>query len=240
MEITDVYDGPFVAVDSSGIEVPLFPGGEKIPVSSWSAMPIFLHLWKRFRLVDEANEALLALAHGFHSVIPPSMIRGVMRWSHLERAICGRSDFAVADMESAARYEGLSKTDNRVVWFWQALRSWTSQDRSAFARFISGRERLATVPKLKLLPAVAPEGCENEDELLPHASTCFIWLSLPNYSKYEILAEKLLYAVRNCVDIDADFRVRDGEEGDDVDQGPRLLRARPSDDAEFEDYSHLL
>ena len=235
--LADIYDGNFTAVDSSEREVALFPGGESVPVR-WASLPLFLALWRRMRLHDEAAEALCALTRGFHSVVPPSVVRS-LRWSQLERAVCGRSDFSVDDMEAAARYEGLTRSDRRVVWFWQALRSWTPADRSAFARFISGRERLSTAPKLKLLPAVAPDGCSSEDTLLPHASTCFIWLSLPDYSSAAVLAAKLLYAVRHCVDIDADFRVRDADEAD-PDQGPRLLRARPSDDNEFEDYSHLL
>lgn len=235
--LSDIYDGAFVAVDSSGQEVPLFPGGDGILVESWPAFALFLRLWRSLRLRDEATEAVAVLCRGLYSVVPPSAVRS-LRWCQLERAVCGRADFSVSDMEALARYEGLSKTDSRVVWFWQVLRAWAPADRALFARFISGRERLSTVPKLKLLPAVAPEGCTNEDELLPHASTCFIWLSLPNYSSASALSEKLLYAVRHCVDIDADFKVRDAE--NDVDQGPRLLRARPSDDNEFEDYSHLL
>eukprot|EP00796_Vickermania_ingenoplastis_P004217 gene4217-3049_t len=77
-----------------------------------------------------------------------------------------------------------------------------------------------------------------DDERLPHASTCFYWLSLPKYSSKEVLKEKLLFAIEQCVDIDADFRIRD-QDVPQVDAQPLLARVTV-DDEEFEDYSHLM
>lgn len=75
-----------------------------------------------------------------------------------------------------------------------------------------------------------------DDERLPHASTCFYWLSLPKYSRKEILKEKLLFAIEQCVDIDADFRVHDQDL--QTDNQPVLARMSVDDD-DYEDYSHL-
>jgi len=42
------------------------------------------------------------------------------------------------------------------------------------------------------------------DDFLPVAHTCFFTLDLPEYSCFEILKEKLSYAINNCIAIDAD------------------------------------
>ncbi|KAG5484413.1 hypothetical protein LSCM4_07980 [Leishmania orientalis] len=89
---------------------------------------------------------------------------------------------------------------------------------------------------------VAPEGDVDpslcDDTRLPQASTCFYWLRLPCYSSASVMAQKLLFAIEQCVDIDADFRVHDT----DVSQqeiGPSLARVSSDEDNLFEDFSHL-
>jgi hypothetical protein len=241
-ELQEAYDGNFTIPDATagGGEVPLFVGGEDVPVRTKGDLRLYVRLWQDRKLHWEAANATSALARGFHSVVPAAAVRA-LSWAHLERAVCGRPDFSVDELAAAARYEGLTPQDRRVQWLWEALREFAPEERAMFARFISGRERLSSTLKLKLMPlhptdALPPGGV---DALLPHASTCFIWLSLPDYSCKEALADRLRYAVRNCVDIDADFRVRDAVDSGDG-QVPRILRTRQNDENDFEDYSHLL
>ncbi|KAG5484106.1 hypothetical protein LSCM1_05961 [Leishmania martiniquensis] len=83
---------------------------------------------------------------------------------------------------------------------------------------------------------VDPSLCD--DTRLPQASTCFYWLRLPCYSSASVMAQKLLFAIEQCVDIDADFRVHDT----DVSQqelGPILARVSSDEGDLFEDFSHL-
>lgn len=47
------------------------------------------------------------------------------------------------------------------------------------------------------------------DTRLPQATTCYFTLKMPNYTTYEVLAEKLRYVITNCSEIDADFTVTD-------------------------------
>ena len=46
--------------------------------------------------------------------------------------------------------------------------------------------------------------CTSPDLHLPVSHTCFFSMEWPRYSSVEIAKEKLLYAIVNCVDIDAD------------------------------------
>ena len=52
---------------------------------------------------------------------------------------------------------------------------------------------------------------EHPDDYLPHAQTCFFSLSLPHYSTKEILRAKLLLAITNSPNMDADVRLHNAE-----------------------------
>ena len=58
----------------------------------------------------------------------------------------------------------------------------------------------------QLTDASAVESC-SEDARLPTSHTCFFSLHLPKYSSEEILRKRLLYAISNCVALDADYRL---------------------------------
>ncbi|CAC9466896.1 SPRY_domain/HECT-domain_(ubiquitin-transferase)_-_putative [Leishmania infantum] len=77
-----------------------------------------------------------------------------------------------------------------------------------------------------------------DDTRLPQASTCFYWLRLPCYSSTSVMAQKLLFAIEQCVDIDADFRVHDTDVAQQ-EVGPSLARVSSDEDDLFEDFSHL-
>ena len=49
---------------------------------------------------------------------------------------------------------------------------------------------------------------KNPNQYCPVSHTCFFTLDLPNYSSETICRERLLYAIHNCQDIDADETAR--------------------------------
>jgi HECT-domain (ubiquitin-transferase) len=50
------------------------------------------------------------------------------------------------------------------------------------------------------------------DAHLPRAHTCFFSINLPKYSCDSVMAERLRYAIYNCIEMDADFRLADTEQ----------------------------
>ena len=52
------------------------------------------------------------------------------------------------------------------------------------------------------------------DHVLPTAHVCFFALRLPRYSSEAVARRQLLYAINNCVVMDADFRLTAEEAGD--------------------------
>jgi hypothetical protein len=234
-DLEEIYDGMFVFNDVEGSERELFPGGNRRKVTL-ETLQAFVTMTRDAKLEVETKSELDALVRGFHKVIPPQAL-WLSTWEDLERAVCGRPDFDVNELKGSVRYEGLSPNDRRVQFLWQILADYSSHERALFMRFVSGRERLPSDIRLKLMSSVVDD--TEADNHLPGASTCFFWLSIPNYSTLEVMRQKLTYAIHHCIDIDADFRVRDQEEGDE-ERGPQLTVAQEDDNADFEDYSHLL
>ena len=105
--------------------------------------------------------------------------------------------------------------------FWKVLESFENKDRAAFLRFVWGRVRIpkqrsAFKQKFKIQSASEDEtgnviDDDKEDMKLPKAHTCFFSLSLPRYRSEKTMRDRLLYAIHNCVEMDADFRLSESE-----------------------------
>jgi len=52
---------------------------------------------------------------------------------------------------------------------------------------------------------------KSPDCFLPKAHTCFFSINLPKYSSKEIMLARLKYAMWNCTEMDADFKLSDSE-----------------------------
>ena len=91
----------------------------------------------------------------------------------------------------------------------------SDEERSAFLRFVWARSRMpATAESLPMpfkLQAPQGEAREKPDQYLPHAQTCFFSLALPSYSSKEIMRAKLMYAIKNSPNMDADVRLHNAE-----------------------------
>ncbi len=103
-----------------------------------------------------------------------------------------------------------------VGFFWKFLESCTLEEKYLFLKFAWGRSRLPTnkhgftdpftIARLymKLIFSYSHNG-GNENNALPESHTCYFQIDLPNYTSYEILREKMLYAMKNS------FMISDGE-----------------------------
>ena len=94
-----------------------------------------------------------------------------------------------------------------VRFFWQVLESFAPEQRRAFLKFIWGRNRLPFTEEDwgDARMRIHTKDCNgNPDQYFPVAHTCFFSIELPRYSTKDIAYAKLLWAVNNCVSIDAD------------------------------------
>uniref|UniRef100_A0A914W714 HECT domain-containing protein n=1 Tax=Plectus sambesii TaxID=2011161 RepID=A0A914W714_9BILA len=149
------------------------------------------------QILTQAESQLLAIRRGLTSVVPESAL-SLMTWQCLERMVCGRAEIEFEDLKRACHLEDFNESDRRVQFLWQALQSFSYDERSRFLRFVSGRRRMPT----QLY--ICAEKSEGAIDSLPESSTCSNTLYLPDYTTGEICSEKLRYAISHCTAIDTD------------------------------------
>lgn len=196
---------------SSGRTVELIDNGHSVALTYDRCEEYVLRLGSS-RLFESAVQ-IRCIREGLVSVVP-ELVLSLLTPSELELRVCGTPDYTVQALKESTTYEGVTSEDKRVLHLWQVLEEATPLQRRLFLKFVSGRERMPI--QLRVLPMVT-QGDPNNS--LPRAATCFFAIELPEYSSVDVLREKLLYAIENCLDIDTDFRARDVEEQD----GPQLI-----------------
>jgi len=143
---------------------------------------------------------------GINSLLPSNLLP-LFTHREIELMVCGAPDIDLSILRQHTRYGvTVDPDDSHIRIFWQVLSEFTAQQRTLFLSFIWSRTRLPATEedwddqcmKIHTLECTSP------DLHLPVSHTCFFSMEWPRYSSVEIAKEKLLYAIVNCVDIDAD------------------------------------
>jgi hypothetical protein len=189
----------FVYHNSAQEEVPLCEGGAE-RVVTMSEAPEFARLVIAMRL-HEAEPMIACIRKGLASVVPVGCIESLWTWQDLEQRICGSLALDLALLRKKTIYNGYVETDAPVRAFWSALESFGQEDLRRYLHFCWGRSRLP--PEDGNWENLHNITCASDLPLdsLPRAHTCFFQLDWPRYPNYEVACEKLLYAIRNCADL---------------------------------------
>ncbi|XP_075877887.1 E3 ubiquitin-protein ligase HECTD3 isoform X1 [Nelusetta ayraudi] len=182
---------------SDGQMVDLVPGGSNVAVR-YEDRSEFIRLVQKARL-EESKQPIAAMQAGLLKVVPQAVL-DLLTWQEVEKKVCGDPEISVEALKRLTHYEDLVQTDTRVQYLWEALTSFTNEDRSRFLRFVTGRSRLPA----PIYVFAEKQGSETTDAL-PQSSTCSSTLYLPNYPSAKVCEEKLRYAAYNCVAIDTDM-----------------------------------
>jgi len=141
-------------------------------------------------------------------LMPPHVDSG-LRWWHpvlMMRRVCGAKAVDVDELRRTCHtHVGKTLTD----WLFTSLKSFSHADQRRFMRFVFGQSRLsdqldAQQSYLSIERFPSRHTSTTVDQVLPTAGTCDFSIALPKYSSQEVLAARLLFAVRNCVAIDGD------------------------------------
>lgn len=199
-----VGEGPISASTSQNV-VELCPLGKERKVMPRNAME-YADLLESFRLT-EVKTQVDALKRGMAPLVPARLLP-MFNWQELQSLCCGVTDVDVEFLHSRTKYiGGLRVTDRAVKFLWDVLgNDFSPEDRTQFLRFVWGRERMSEVDEITFTigPHLQARDSGDPDKYLPQAHTCFMSLSLPNYSSKEILRKRLHFAIYNCNAIDAD------------------------------------
>jgi hypothetical protein len=205
-------DLTFTTYYSDGVNrVNLIPNGDSVAVN--------LGNWRQYvKLVEacrlrEGSMQLRAFKEGLAASVPIELLP-LFNASELELVVSGSRNVDVKLLRQCTEYDGLQPDSALVCNFWSVLEEMSNDEKTMFLRFVWARSRMpATAQDLpmnfKLCAATTPAA--EADRYLPHAQTCFFLLSLPSYSSKEVLRDKLLYAIKNSPNMDADVRLHNAE-----------------------------
>ncbi|OQR81938.1 HECT E3 ubiquitin ligase [Thraustotheca clavata] len=198
----DIVLETFTTLSTDNRMVEIKPNGKSIPVT-FATRCEFADLVEHFRL-HEFDQVLRYVELGLGKVLPLQYLH-LFTANEFEKMVCGSPEVSISLLQQCTEYSSCAATDQHIVWFWATLNAFSHQERSAFLRFVWGRSRLpnsvAEFPQWFKLQSFSKTPA---DSYLPVAHTCFFALELPPYSSQELLSKKLLYAIYNCQEIDAD------------------------------------
>jgi len=190
---------------ASTVEAPhvleLKPNGSVTPLKKADILQ-WCELVQHARL-HETDQQLALVQQGLATVVPVDLL-SLWTGRELEREVCGTAEIDLEVLRAHAVYDGGYTAESEPVKFmWQALQSFSAEDRTDFLHFVWGRSRLPSSEA-----AWAQIGSEGNrfkvskaslrEDQLPLAHTCFFQIELPPYSSAEQAHEKIQYAVRNC------------------------------------------
>lgn len=213
-EIAEILDQlNFTTYLSDGSLVPLIPNGDKVNVDFTNRLQ-YCDLVEKKRL-SESQLQLSAFEEGLASVLPMELAQ-LFTPKELEELICGQREVDVELLKQCTEYEEVDENTPHIQYFWQVLEEMSNEERTSFLRFVWARSRMPSSIKdfpmnFKIQAAHDQGARKNPDLYLPHAQTCFFSLSLPSYSSKQVLREKLLYAIQNSPNMDADVRLHNAE-----------------------------
>lgn len=198
----------FTSLNSEGVQVELVPDGCNIQVT-YHNCDEYVRLVQSYRL-RECREQVAAIARGLNEIVPIHIL-SIFTWRQVEILVTGSPEINVDLLRSKTIYRGgVTAKDKHIRMFWRVLHSFSLEDRKQFLQFVWGRNRLPSnaigfgrdLFKISDHPHALQTGLH--DQYLPMAHTCFFAFELPRYSDEELMREKILYAIHNCVTNDLD------------------------------------
>ena len=111
--------------------------------------------------------------------------------------VCGKNHLDIKDFKEHTEYEGFNINDNNIKWFWEWFEETNEKNRIKYLKFVSGRSRLPDPRNINFYHIISMITEEDIDQKIPTSSIRHFTLYLPNYSSYEVLIEKLRYAINN-------------------------------------------
>jgi E3 ubiquitin-protein ligase HERC2 len=192
---------------SSGEEVELIENGKNINLSLENKK-LYVELVEKTRL-NEGKIQIDAIRSGLEQVIPIGILK-LISWNEIEMLVCGKPILDVELLKENTVYRGFNENDTVIAYFWKCIEEFSTEERASYLRFVWGRSRLPLTSKdFPMKHRIEIMHHNNPDIALPTSHTCFFSLEIPKYSSYEILHDKLKYAITHCQAIDTDGNARE-------------------------------
>ncbi|KAF5007022.1 hypothetical protein FDECE_6630 [Fusarium decemcellulare] len=182
----------------TAVEVPLCPGGERIPVTN-SNRREYVDLYVRYMIDVSVTRQFEPFKRGFYTVCGGNAL-SLFRPEEIELLVRGSDEaLDISSLRGVAEYDnwGSKRPDGSepvIDWFWETFQEATPQYQRKLLLFITGSDRIPAMGAAVLPIKIS---CLGEDEgRFPIARTCFNMLSLSRYESKERLEKMLWTAVR--------------------------------------------
>ncbi|CAF2249964.1 unnamed protein product [Rotaria magnacalcarata] len=159
----------------------------------------YIELVIKYRFIQRIVTQMNAIKQGFQDILPLDSIK-MFDEKEVEFLISGLGEINVNDWRTYAIYKGGYTPENAVIqWFWKAIGSFNTEERTRFLQFVTGTSRLPMNGFRELWGSSGPQLFTIETwgdrTKLPRAHTCFNRLDLPPYENYQELRQKLVQAM---------------------------------------------
>ncbi|KPV75697.1 uncharacterized protein RHOBADRAFT_35425 [Rhodotorula graminis WP1] len=203
-DITDVIELDFTAQHESfgTLETTeLVPGGADIAITEDNKHE-YIQLLCQHRLKGRVEQQLEAFKLGLGEIVPLKELE-VFDEKEFELIVSGVSELDLTDWEKHTDYRGFHKDDQLVRWFWQVVGTWDLEKKARLLQFTTGTSRVPVNGFKDLQGSDGPRRftLEKSGDIsqLPKSHTCFNRLELAPYPTYDMLEQKLTFAVENTL-----------------------------------------
>ncbi|KAI8346171.1 hypothetical protein BD560DRAFT_450527 [Blakeslea trispora] len=172
----------------------VIPNGSQIPVTNANRIQ-YIYSIANYKLNVQIAKQCRAFFKGLSTIIDIKWLR-MFNQQELQVLLGGASvPINLTDLRAHTVLAGYRDHDITVQYFWRALESFDNELRMKFVKFVTSCSRPPLLGFKELVPQFCLRNAGMDDERLPTSSTCVNLLKLPSYTSYEILREKLLYAI---------------------------------------------
>ncbi|KAF2754009.1 hypothetical protein EJ05DRAFT_480019 [Pseudovirgaria hyperparasitica] len=208
-DVESDYNIDFTTIDTAknldtgevrNISRPLRPDGANVKVTSENRL-FYVFATARHRLVLQPSRQTNAFLRGLSSMIKPQWLR-MFNQNEVQTLLSGTTaPLDLNDLRRNISYSGVYQigTDGlehpTIQHFWRVMESLDEQDKRAVIKFVTSTPRAPLLGFGQLNPPFTIRDSGRDEVRLPTSSTCVNLLKLPMYSSFEVLREKLLYAV---------------------------------------------
>ncbi|KAJ9059430.1 E3 ubiquitin-protein ligase pub1 [Entomophthora muscae] len=203
-DIEDILELDFsVEEDRFGekVQIDLITDGRNIPVTNENKRE-YVELVTQWKINNRIREQFTAFFEGFHQLIPDDLIV-VFDERELELLIGGIAEIDVEDWKKHTDYRGYTEQDEVIQWFWKCVRTFDNEKKSRLLQFTTGTSRIPVNGFKDLQGSDGPRRftIEKAGEIaqLPKSHTCFNRIDLPPYKSYDVLVQKLTFAVEETL-----------------------------------------
>lgn len=154
----------------------MIPDGRNIVVTDENKFD-YVRLIAHHRMTAAIKAQIESFLDGFYELVPPELIC-IFSPAELELLICGLPDIDIENLKANTEYHGYRSSDEIIVWFWEALSSFTRAEKAAFIQFVTGTSKVplggfANLQGMRGIQRCSIHKAYGDHALLPTAHTCF-------------------------------------------------------------------